>query len=254
MSKLNDWWHNKYYNPYTNRKIKKNGKVYNKLLKECMLGNHIKDNYTEVRGKTIDPLTFLNLPLVANKKLYKYEYCWDPLDGSIIGKDPRGPLYFDPDTLVHYFYTNRIRYLWVDGDNNFTGRYDDGVGNGPDFYINGRGYSPHYYLFRLPIPDAYCDSISKQQTTIGPILDYNDIKNIYKLSKTYGNNYENLFGFKRPNLIEIYNLYHKAIEKVEYDYDSSFYESFYELGLSKKDVEENKFLFNRNAVNSLRNL
>ena len=100
MSQLNIWWHNKYINPKTNRKIKKYGKTYSKLLKECLEGNHINDNYSNIRNTLIDPLTFINLE--SKNNIFSYKYCWDPLTGEILGKDPRGALNFDPDSLIHY--------------------------------------------------------------------------------------------------------------------------------------------------------
>lgn len=247
MSELNIWWHNKKINPYTKRKIKKNGKVFNKLLKECLRDKHIIDNYDSFRSNKKDPLTHMNLPLIKGKPLFEYKHCWNPLSGEIIGKDPRGSLYFDPDTLIHYFYTNRLRYLWNEGDFQYSGNYGDGLGNGPDFHIPGRGYSLHYYLFRLPINDAFCDNLSKQQTTIGPKLDFQDIIKLYELSSYYGDNYHKLFGTQRPNIIEIYELYHEAIKKNTVDINLQN-----ELFLSREDIENNKFMSNKLAVDKLK--
>ena len=156
-------------------------------------------------------------------------------------------MYFDPDSLVHYFYTNRLRYLWNEGDINFSGNYGDALGNGPDFYIPGRGYSLHYYLFRLPINDAFCDTLSKQQTTIGPILNFDDIFNLYQLSCSYGDNYKNLYGIDRPNILDIYTLYHEAIKKNIIDKKLQD-----DLLLSREDIENNKFISNKLAVDKLK--
>ena len=249
MSELNTWWKNKTINPYTKRKIKPNGKVYNKLLQQCLKEGHIKDNYSKFRNNKIDPLTFLNLPIIKDKPLFEYNKCWDPLTGEIIGIDPRGPLYFDPDCLIHYFYTNRLRYLWNKGDGIYSGNYGDGLGNGPEFFINGRGFSHHYYLFRLPINDAYCDNLSQQQTTLGPILSFEEIKVIYKMSKKYDRNYKNLFNKNRPNLINLYNLYHEAIKKNKINT-----ELVDQLFLSREDIEDNKFIANKIAVDKLKAL
>jgi hypothetical protein len=249
MSDLNIWWHNKKINPYTNRKIKKNGKVYTNLLKECLIDRHIIDNYYNFRNVHIDPLIHMKLPIVDNKPLFEYKYCWEPLTGEVIDIDPRGSLYFDPDSLIHYFYTNRLRYLWNEGDVHFSGNYGDALGNGPEFYIPGRGYSLHYYLFRLPINDAFCDKLSNQQTTIGPNLDFNDILNIYQLSCSYGNNYKNLYGIDRPNILDIYELYHEAIKKNIIDKQLQD-----DLLLSREEVENNKFIYNKVAVDKLKNI
>ena len=68
-------------------------------------------------------------------------------------------LYFDPNTLIHYFYINRLKNLWIDESiedgNYYQGHYGYAVGNGPDFEIKGRGKHPDWYLFRLPIIDCY---------------------------------------------------------------------------------------------------
>ena len=245
MSQLNIWWHNRYVNPKTKRKISKNGKVFKKLLKDCLKENHIQDNYSKFRGQKIDPLTYINLDDKEN--IFTYQYCWDPLTGEVLGKDPRGSLYFDPDTLIHFFYNCRLKHLWVDGKDGYSGYYDNGVGNGPDFYIEGRGLSPHFYLFRLPIPDAYCDNLSRQQTTMGPILTLKEIKEIYKLSLINKNNYKNLFGSNRPNLKKLYKLYHEAINKSNVDIDY-----LKEAGINLEDINDNIYVNNRKAVNLLK--
>ena len=245
MTKLNIWWHNKKINPMTKRRIKKGGKVFKKLLHECLRDNNIRDNYTGFHNNKIDPLIKVPIPLIEKKPVYEYKYCWEPLTGEIIDIDPRGPLFFDPDTLIHYFYVNRLKYLWNEGDGGFTGSYGDGLGNGPDFNIPGRGLSLHYYLFRLPLSDAYCDNLAKQQITVGPVLTYKDIEKIYNLSKTYGDNYMNLYGRDRPNLLEIYELYHNAILNNQID-------SEIEAILSKEEIEKNKYLLNKMAVDKLK--
>ena len=252
MSKLNIWWHNKTRNPYTKRKIKKGGKVYSQLLKDCLSQKAIKDNYSNFRNNNIDPLIYMNLPLIKNKPLFEYKYCWEPLTGEIIDIDPRGSLFFDPDSLIHYFYTNRLRYLWNEGENGFSGNYSDGLGNGPDFFIPGRGFSHHYYLFRLPLSDAFCDNISNQQTTIGPKLSFEDITNIYLLANQYGNNYKKLYGKERPNILEIYELYHKAINKPEVDETMLEFARINNIMITDEDIEDNKYLSNKHAVDKLK--
>ena len=247
MTKYNIWWHNKRINPITKRKIKKGGRVYNSLLKECLLNNHIKDTYQQYHNNKIDPLIRLPLPLIKNKPVFEYKYCWDPLTGEILGLDPRGSLYFDPDTLIHYFYTNRLKYLWNEGDINFSGSYGDGLGNGPYFNVPGRGLSLHYYLFRLPLPDAYCDNMNFQQITIGPELSFNDIFKIYNLALKYKDNYKNCFGRERPNILEIYELYQDAIRKNEVNKELQK-----ALFLSDQEIEEATYLSNKLAVDKLR--
>ena len=43
------------------------------------------------------------------------------INGNILGKDYRGNLYFDPDILIHYFYTNRLNHLWIKSSEGYTG-------------------------------------------------------------------------------------------------------------------------------------
>ena len=85
MTKFNTWWHNKKINPETKRKIKKGGKVFKNLLSECLINNHIQDNYSEFRNRKKDPLLFLKLPTIPNKPIFEYKFCWEPLTGEIIG-------------------------------------------------------------------------------------------------------------------------------------------------------------------------
>jgi len=252
MNQLNIWWHNKKINPLTKRNIKKGGKIYKKLLKDCLNSKSITDNYHNFRNVKTDPLTYLNLPLVKGKPIFEYSYCWEPLTGEVIDKDPRGSLFFDPDTLIYYFHTNRLRYLWNEGTDGFTGSYGDGLGNGPNFFIPGRGYSLHYYLFRLPVPDAFCDSISNQQTTIGPILSLHDITKIYFLACQYNNNYKKLYGEDRPNLLDIYDLYHTSIEQPKVNEELIRLAKDNQIYISKEDIEDNKYLSNKNAVDKLK--
>ena len=255
MTELNTWWHNKGINPYTKRNIKSNGRIFNKLLKDCLISESINDSYHKFRNNKKDPLIHMNLPLIKNKPLFEYKYCWEPLTGEIISIDPRGPLYFDPDTLIYYFYTNRLKYLWTDSVDGFTGSYGDGLGNGPNFYIHGRGYSLHYYLFRLPLFDAFCDNISNQQTTVAPILSLENITLIYKLACQYKNNYKKIYGKDRPNLIEIYNLYNKAIEKPQIDEEIlNILRGINgdNMSLTNEDIDTNTFLLNKIAIDALK--
>ena len=59
----------------------------------------MNDIYHKYHGNKIDPI--MNIPITT---YFTYPYCWDPLNGQILGKDARGKLYFDPNFLIHYFY------------------------------------------------------------------------------------------------------------------------------------------------------
>jgi len=228
---LIQWNNNKLKNPITNRKIKENGPMYKKILKKYNMyllnnNNNINeinnininvDPYLDFRKNKIDPLLQEKLPLLCDyndKDLFIFKYKWNPYSGEREGVDSNGPLYFDPDTLIHYFYVNRLNNLWIKNDNNFQGYYGDGVGNGPGFNIQGRGDHRNWYLFRLPIIDCYLNKDHcGQSVTMGPILNDIEIKEIYRKAKRYKNNYFNLYNKRRPNLITMKNLYELAINK-----------------------------------------
>jgi len=238
--KLLEWWHNKSKNPLTKRTIKSSGKLWKNLLKLSLLKNIMNDIYHKYHGNKIDPI--MNIPITT---YFTYPYCWDPLNGQILGKDARGKLYFDPNFLIHYFYTNRLNHLWIDEKDGYTGTYGEGLGNGPDFYVNGRGKSPQWYLFRLPLHNAYCD-LNKigSRITLAPTLSYNDIVKIKKLSNE--KKYKKYFGSKLPNLIELYNVYHQAIQKPILDN----YNQDFDIEL----VKEQYIYLNIQALNKLKNI
>ena len=238
---LKKWWNNKSINPLTNKKIKQGGRIWNKYLKLSLLNNVMLDSYNDYHNNYIDPLIKIDLP--KSKYLFKYKYCWNPLNGQILGKDYRGPLYFDPDVLIHYFYTNRLNHLWIEPSNGYLGTFGDGMGNGPDFFIQSRGHSPHWYLFRLPLFDAYKNPKEmNQQITLGPILSKEEIKEIYILALNRKNNYRKLFGKKRPDLLKLYEIYNDAIRQPDVDKNHPSY----------KLLKEQYLYFNIQAVKKLR--
>ena len=224
---LDKWNLNRLINPVTNRKIKENGPVYNKIIKLYnTTKNKIKStenlNYEYYRRNKIDPLLLLELPLnnMQEKNLFKFEWKWNSYNGERLKqKDESGPLYFDPNTLIHFFYTNRINNLWIEGYNigndYIQGHYGDALGKFPDFEITGRGKHPEWYLFRLPIIDCYLQQGHCLQTvTMGPILTDAEIKKIYNLSKKYKDFYKKTFGYNRPNIVKMKNIY--FIQRVKY--------------------------------------
>lgn len=244
-NELLEWWYNKNINPKTKKKIKSKGTVWNKFFRQSLKNNVMNDIYHKYHKNYTDPLSKLELKKYS-KNIYNYKYCWNPLNGNIIGIDPRGPIYFDSDFLIHYFYINRLNHLWNKSNDNFTGSFGDGLGNGPDFYIPGRGYSYNWYLFRLPLYNAYCDfNKIGQQTTLTPELSKNEIIKIYKLACSKKNNYKKLFNKDRPNLIKMYELYNQAILKPDYNNFSL---------IDKELIKENFSVININALNQLKNM
>jgi len=249
---LNDiilWKANPLINPLTKRKIKENGSIYKKYRKLSNRSEEIeKDKYYDMRKNMIDPILLVQLPLYEKKvkDLFIFKYKWNPFNGNKTTIDPNGPLYFDPNTLIHYFYINRLQNLWIDGSNNngefFEGHYGDAVGNGPDFEIKGRGKHIDWYLFRLPIIDCYIGDIQTQAVTMGPILTDEDIQELYKLSKRY--NYTEMYGYKRPNIIKMKKMYDIAI----------YNNKEYELNcLSNDEIKLIKYQINIDSVEKLKN-
>lgn len=251
------WNKNPLFNPLTKRKIKKDGPVYkkySKLYKKYKLDKinspkKVKDRYYNLRENIIDPILLTNLPLF-NKRLqdlFCFKFKWNPYNGERLGIDHDGPLYFDPNTLIHYFYTNRLTNLWteggIEGGMYYEGHYGDAVGNGPEFEIKGRGSHKDWYLFRLPIIDCYLDNFNTQAVTMGPILTDNEIKEIYKLSKRYGRKYKEMYGYNRPNILKIKELYDIAVSKnlhINMDF------------LSLQEINIIKYQINIDAVENLK--
>lgn len=207
--------------------------------------------YKKYRKNNIDPILLTELPISNKftiKDTFRFPFKWNPYNGNRSTKlDKNGPISFDPDTLINFFYNNRLSHLWTDGFTDifncvFEGHYDDAVGNGPDFLIPGRGEHWDWYLFRLPIIDCYvhekCSAV-----TMGPKLTYAEIKQLDVLGKKYGDNYEKTYGYKRPKLTEIYKLYQKAINKNPKIKSSK-----------KKTYAELKYKYNIDAVEKIKKL
>ena len=264
MSKINltdnqliEWNNNRSYNPLSKRKIKQDGPIYKKIkqIYDDKIKNKqdiIVDNYQNHRRNKIDPILLTDLPLnnMKEKDLFKFEYKWNPYTGERLNeKDECGPLYFDPNSLIHYFHSNRLNNLWISEayENNeyVQGHYGDALGKFPDFEIVGRGKHPEWYLFRLPIVDCYLmKDHFLQSITMGPILTNKEIKNIYNLSKRYKNFYKDTFGYKRPNLVKMKEIYDIATNPC----------NLYELckgSINEYELEQIKFQINSDAVKSL---
>merc|ERR1711988_1856586 len=126
---------------------------------------------------------------MGTQKLNDYKYFRinkiDPI--SLDEIDENGSLLFDCNSLIYYFYTNRLNNLWIPSHMKVIffveGHYGDALGKSPDFEIKGRGSHKEWHLFRLPIIDCYVPKNSSlKYITMGPILSDKDLKKIYKLS------------------------------------------------------------------------
>ena len=193
---LEIWNRNKLYNPFTKRKIKLNGKTYNKLQNLYLeLFSQNLNDYKYFRKNKIDPIL---LEQVDPNKTFSFKYKWNPYSGEKLDEiDENGPLFFDCNSLINYFYVNRLNNLWIpshnEGDFLVEGHFGDALGKYPDFNIKGRGTHKQWHLFRLPIIDCYVPkNNSLKYITMGPILSDKDLKKIYKLSNknTYKKTYK----------------------------------------------------------------
>jgi hypothetical protein len=174
--------------------------------------------YKTLRYRKMDPIIQIEL---EDDEAFKFEDMWDPYTGERIGKDPFGPLYFDPDSLIHYFYINRLKNLWTeptdDNGGYYEGYYDMLVGSGNNIKIVGRGECPEKYLFRIPIIDCYLENdYNKSIITMGPKLTDNEIKLIDEIANKNTNNYKMLFKKQRPSLYEMKKCYDQAIDSDPY--------------------------------------
>jgi len=261
LNDIIEWKKNPLINPVTKRKIKQNGPVYKKYIKlQKLYENDLNklississikhDRYYNIRKNMIDPILLVKLPLYNKEKkdLFSFKYKWNPYNGERLSIDHVGPLYFDPNTLIHYFYINRLKNLWIDesieNGEYYQGHYGDAVGNGPEFEIKGRGKHPDWYLFRLPIIDCYVTHQPTQAVTMGPILTNKEIKEIYKLSKRYKTKYKELYGYKRPNIVKLKEIYDEAIcSEISCPIN----------GISNNDLKENLYQININAVEKIK--
>ena len=188
--------------------------LYKRDDKPILFDDKTMNYYKIMRYRKMDPIILQDIDY---DNCFKFYDEWNPYTGERLGKDPYGPLCFHPDSLIKYYYENRLNNLWVndieqDGDY-YQGYYAEAVGAGFDIYIQSRGYNPEKYLFRLPIIDCYCTPDIDNQTviTMGPILTDNEVAQIDEIAKYYGHNYLDQYGKPRPSLFTMKKLYDTAI-------------------------------------------
>ena len=190
-------------------KKKKKRKSYMRNGKKIKFDRKTEVYYKNMRKVCEDPIICERV-----QDGYCFYNKWDPYTGQILEKDPFGPLVFDPDSLIHTWYTMRLNNLWIEPSDEeggyYEGYYGEGVGAGENFYISGRGNHPEWNLFRLPIIDCYLtDDHNHQFVTMGPKISDEELIKIYKQAEN--NVYR--FGKKRPNLIKMKYLYEQAISE-----------------------------------------
>lgn len=171
--------------------------------------------YKTLRLRKMDPIVNIDLD---DSNSFKFYWMWDPYTGERKEKDPHGPLYFDPDALIHYYYINRLKNLWnepIDETGGYyEGYYDMLVGIGDNINVVGRGPCPEKYLFRIPIIDCYLEKdYNKSVITMGPQLTDEEAKEIDRLAQKNHTNYKMMFKRQRPSLYEMKRQYDIAINK-----------------------------------------
>lgn len=239
-------------NEITNTNFNEN--LNNKIINNDIYSKNNYDKRTCVYYKTIrlrkmDPLINLDMD---DTNAFIFNDMWDPITGERIQKDPNGGLYFDPDSLIHYFYINRLKNLWNEPtDNNegyFEGYYDFAVGSGENINIVGRGHCPDKYLLRLPIIDCYLTKDHNDSfVTMGPKLTDEEINKIDEVANKSGDNYKKMFKKERPKLADIKKYYDNSI--CENPDISKLKEKY-----PNKTNEELRCMFNREAVEMLKKL
>lgn len=174
-----------------------------------------RETYRVLRKRVMDPVTFEE---ISEHRAFKYKYQWDPYTGETTGIDTDGPLSFDPDILIKHFHTKRLDKLYVmpkdETGGFYEGYYDDGVGAGEQFYVEGRGHHPEWYLFRLPINDCYVtEDHNRQHITFGPKLTDEEVAEIDRLANVSSSNYRKMFSKPRPSLTLMKKHYDMAISE-----------------------------------------
>ena len=222
------------------------------LRKQPKLDSRTLEYYRVCRQRCLDPVTLVQL---KSEECFKFKWAWDPITGERTHEDPLGPLCFDPDQLIRYFYLNRLNNLWVERDNGYAAHYDYGVGAGENFYLQSRGFHPERYLFRLPIIDCYLyENHNEQIVTMGPKLTFEEIEEIYNLARLREKNYQLVFKQSRPNIVAMYKIYHTAISDSP-DVTAEFAKQQQDAAgqdAPEQDVQEIMNLKNRKAVDHLR--
>jgi hypothetical protein len=247
-------------NSLSKLEISKTKKKYKSKKEKSRYNEEYNDDtasyYKSLRLAKMDPVSSITFDESDEHKAFKFHYMWDPFTGEKLKKksefikDPYGPIYFNPVTLIKYFYENRLNKLWVvpadENDGYYQGYYGCAVGAGEKFYIAGRGYHPEWNIFRLPIPDCYLTNDHNNQfITMGPLLTYDEICKIHSLADKYWSRYYSKeYKSPMPSLLDIYKNYNKAISLSPIDLDD----------LENVPTDKRKQLLdteNRNAVNLL---
>lgn len=231
-----------------------------KMEKPKIIYNDNHESYRMMRKRQICPLT---KEVMKDGECFKFYPEWDPYTGETSDKnDPDGPLCFDVHALIKFMFNRRTKNLWMEPDGDFEGWYGYDVGNGPLFFVSGRDYYPEHHLLRLPITDCYLTVDNNDQNpTVGPMLTDDQIEQIYKIAKNKSSTYEMRYGRYLPNFIKMCNYYKLAIlSENDTKILKELYKKCYERDmildddLSDKEIDEQRCIWNREAVESLKHM
>ena len=205
--------------------------------------------YKTLRIRKMDPLINIDLD---DDTSFKFKYMWDSYTGERKEPDPFGPLYFDADSLIHYYYVNRLKNLWnepVDEINGlYEGYYDMLLGSGNNINIIGRGECPEKYLFRIPIIDCYLEKdYNKSIITMGPRLTDEEAKEIDTIAQKHPLNYKAMFSKTRPSLYKMKKYYDEAI-------NDNPNITLRIIDYSEEKIKELKYFANCKAVDKLKRM
>lgn len=206
---LEAWTKNRTVNPRTGRKIKPTGRIYRTLERAwAWTTQQQQPDDQDTCGMLLIPI-----PVLPHRPVFEFAERWDPFTGERLGPETDlPPLKFDPDGLVHWFYTQRLNKLWEEGGEGYHGLYGDAVGNGPHFNIHGRGAHPGWYLFRVPDVDRYLPpDTNLQLPTTTPHLTDKEVIALDALASQYGDSYYQRFGTPRPKLTLMKAYYDVAV-------------------------------------------
>jgi hypothetical protein len=169
--------------------------------------------YKVLRLTKQDPFTNME---VNEDCAFKFDQMWDSTSGERTGKDPYGPLWFDPDSLMYYFYTNRLINLWDEPQDEqggyYQGRYGDIVGTGENMDVISRGSWAHKYLFRLPIDCYLHKGHNPNLITMGPKLTEQELAQIDELVAKQGT-YRKTYNLFPVSLAQLKKYYDQALSK-----------------------------------------
>jgi len=224
--------------------------VLNPKYKDQNYEDRTTEYYKTLRIRKMDPLINIDLD---DDTSFKFKYMWDPYTGERKESDPFGPLYFDADSLIHYYYVNRLKNLWnepVDDINGFyEGYYDMLLGSGNNINIHSRGECPEKYLFRIPIIDCYLEKdYNKSIITMGPRLTDEEAKEIDTIAQKHPLNYKAMFSKTRPSLYKMKKYYDEAIN------DNPKIKNINYKNCSEEKIKELKYLANCRSVDKLKSL